>query len=249
MVAERNALGRGEIWGLEDQQGHPHLGRCPARPDAVHAHVCSMKMYTYVPGSAGVSRCVHQQPERGSADRHTQSAYWLPCTVYLPAMSCTPAPRCRDPQQCTRTHTHAHTRILPRHSRTRALGQQCLRPGCPATCVPYMFGHMSPYVDTGLVAHTCLDTCMSSRGHDLRHLGVFVYIADCGRSHSHLCVYGFLSAQSHAWADTGLRRPAHPPPSPAPGPQALAPTPTLSPPCRGRVLQRRADAVSGPAAV
>lgn len=146
-------------------------------------------------------------------------------------------------------HAHAHTRILPRHSRTRALGQQCLRPGCPASCVPYMFGHMSPYVDTGLVAHTCLDTCMSSRGHDLRHLGVFVYIADCGRSHSHLCVYGFLSAQSHAWADTGLRRPAHPPPSPAPGPQALAPTPTLSPPCRGRVLQRRADAVSGPAAV
>ena len=129
VVAERNALGRGEIWGLEDQQGHPHLGRCPARPDAVHAHICSMKMYTYVPSSAGVSRCVHQQPERGSADRHTQSTYWLPCTVYLPATSCTPAPRCRDPQQCEPAHTHTH--VNPAQLYT-ALGHRCLRPGCPA---------------------------------------------------------------------------------------------------------------------
>ena len=112
-----------------------------------------------------------------------------------------------------------------------------------------MFGHMSPHVHTGLVAHTCLDTCLSSHGHDLRRLRVFAYIPECGRSHSHLCVYGFLSARSLAWVDTGLRRHTHPPPSPSPRPQALDSTPTLSPPRRGRVLQRRADAVSGPAAV
>lgn len=49
-----------------------------------------------------------------------------------------------------------------------------------------MFGHVSPHVDTGLVAHTCLDTCMSSRGHDLRHLCLYTLLnVD---DHTHTCV-------------------------------------------------------------
>ena len=37
---------RGEVWGLEDQQGCPRLGRYPARPDPVHTHARSMQMYS-----------------------------------------------------------------------------------------------------------------------------------------------------------------------------------------------------------
>lgn len=98
------------MWGLEDQQGRPHLARCPARPDPVHTHTCSVQMHSYVPSSAGVSR---QQPEGGSADRHAWSTHQLPCAVCLPTVPCSPAPR-HGPKQCaeacthTFTHVHAH---------------------------------------------------------------------------------------------------------------------------------------------
>lgn len=67
------------MWGLEDQQGRPHLARCPARPDPVHTHTCSVQMYSMCPAvQACPGNSQKEAQQTGMHGLHTSSPW---CSV------------------------------------------------------------------------------------------------------------------------------------------------------------------------
>lgn len=197
---QRGALGRGGVWGLEDQENHTWAEAL------FYLFLCS-----HMPGThLGVQMCA-PEPEWGSMD----------CSYIRPQH---PAHRLQSHRclwQCVDTHGGRGQEIVSPALAycPQAPGHQCPGAGYSwALLCRHVLGHMSRHADTstGLVTQTCSDACMNTGGHRTSGICIFPYIFEC--VHTHTCV--LMSSYQHEHTHTHGHMSAQ---IPSPCTQLLAP--------------------------